>query len=62
MEEIKIFNSPQFGEIRTTGTSENPLFCLADLCSVLELRPNDVRQRLDDGGCFNPPHNRQSWS
>ena len=49
MEEIKIFNSPQFGEIRTTGTSENPLFCLADLCSVLELRPNDVRQRLDDG-------------
>jgi prophage antirepressor-like protein len=22
---------------------------LADLCSVLELRPNDVRQRLDDG-------------
>ena len=49
MEEIKIFNSPQFGEIRTTGTSNNPLFCLADLCSILELRPNDVRQRLDDG-------------
>lgn len=22
---------------------------MADLCSVLELRPNDVRQRLDDG-------------
>lgn len=47
MEEIKIFNSPQFGEIRTTGTSENPLFCLSDVCSVLGLRQGDVKQRLD---------------
>lgn len=49
MEEIKIFNSPQFGEIRTTGTSENPLFCLSDVCSVLGLRQGDVKQRLDKG-------------
>lgn len=48
-QDIQIFNNPDFGEIRTSGTSEEPLFCLADLCSVLELRPNDVRQRLDDG-------------
>lgn len=49
MEEIKIFNSPQFGEIRTTGTSENPLFCLSDVYSVLGLRQGDVKQRLDKG-------------
>ena len=49
MEEIKIFNSPQFGDIRTTGTSENPLFCLSDVCSVLGLRQGDVKQRLDKG-------------
>ncbi|MBO7234086.1 MAG: phage antirepressor KilAC domain-containing protein [Paludibacteraceae bacterium] len=47
--EVSIFRSTQFGQIRTTGTSEQPLFCLADLCKALELRPNDVRQRLSDG-------------
>lgn len=49
MEEIKIFNSPQFGEIRTTGTSEEPLFCLADLCKMLDLKQGHVRERLTDG-------------
>jgi len=46
---IQVFNSPQFGEIRTAGTSEEPLFCLSDVCSVLGLRQGDVKQRLDDG-------------
>lgn len=46
---IQVFNSPQFGEIRTAGTSEDPLFCLSDVCSVLGLRQGDVKQRLDDG-------------
>lgn len=27
--EVQIFNNPQFGQIRTAGTAENPLFCLA---------------------------------
>lgn len=49
MASIEIFKNESFGEVRVAGTSERPLFCLADLCSVLELRPNDVRQRLDDG-------------
>lgn len=48
MEEIKIFNSPQFGEIRTTGTSENPLFCLADLCKSVGIQNSrNVKARLD---------------
>ena len=49
MNEIQIFNSPQFGEIRTTGTSDEPLFCLADVCMALELQQGDVKRRLDDG-------------
>ncbi len=47
--EIKIFENERFGEIRTAGTSEEPLFCLMDVCRVLELRQGDVRQRLSDG-------------
>ena len=46
---IQVFNSPQFGEIRTAGTSEEPLFCLSDVCPVSGLRQGDVKQRPDDG-------------
>lgn len=49
-EQVKIFESPQFGQIRTAGTSEQPLFCLADICKVLELRTTDVKNRLKSGG------------
>lgn len=46
---IQLFNSPQFGDIRTAGTPDNPQFCLADVCKALDLRQGDVRQRLSDG-------------
>jgi prophage antirepressor-like protein len=46
MNEIKVFNNPTFGNIRTTGTPDNPLFCLADVAKVLELTPSKVVQRL----------------
>lgn len=49
MEEIRIFNSPQFGEVRTAGTSDNPIFCLSDLCRCLGLTAKIVNQRLDKG-------------
>lgn len=52
---IQVFNSPQFGEIRTAGTSEEPLFCLSDVCSVLGLRQGDVKQRLDKGVVLTQP-------
>lgn len=48
--QIVIFNNPQFGEIRTAGTANNPLFCLADLCRVLELRVDGVTPRLKKDG------------
>jgi len=48
---IQLFSNPVFGEIRTAGTSEKPLFCLADLCKVLGLsNPSDVKSRLNEKG------------
>lgn len=47
--QITIFNNPQFGDIRTAGTTDNPLFCLADVCKALDLQPSAVMRRLDDG-------------
>lgn len=46
MENVMIFESDKFGQIRTAGTSENPLFCLSDICRVLELKTTDVKNRL----------------
>lgn len=50
MNEIKIFQNEQFGQIRIVVNENNePLFCLADVCNVLGLRQGDVRQRLEEG-------------
>lgn len=35
MNEIKIFENAQFGQIRTTGTSDKPLFCAIDIARAL---------------------------
>lgn len=35
MNDIQIFNHPQFGSIRTTGTPDNPEFCAMDVCKAL---------------------------
>ena len=46
--QIQVFQSPQFGQVRTAGTSDNPLFCLADLCKAVGLsNPSSVKARLD---------------
>lgn len=47
--EIKIFKNERFGEIRTAGTSDEPLFCLTDVCKAIGIK--DVPRcasRLDD--------------
>lgn len=49
MSKIQIFENPQFGEVRTAGTPEEPLFCLADVCKALGLKSNHVMERLDKG-------------
>lgn len=46
---IKIFKNDVFGEVRVAGTSEEPLFCLADVCNAVELsNPSSVKTRLND--------------
>ncbi len=54
MNEIKIFNNPEFGQIRTTTDEQGePLFCLADVCGVLGLRVAAVAQRLKNDNLQN---------
>lgn len=47
MNELQLFNSPEFGDVRVVMQSaDEPLFCLADVCSTLGLNSAKVAQRL----------------
>ena len=47
--EIRIYNSEQFGMIRTAGTADDPLFCLTDVCNAIGIiNPRNVKNRLDE--------------
>lgn len=47
--ELKIFENEQFGQVRIAmNDSGEPMFCLADLCMVLDLTPSKVAQRLEE--------------
>lgn len=49
MNELQIFNSEEFGEVRTVVLNSEPMFCLADVCRALEMsNPTMVAQRLDE--------------
>jgi prophage antirepressor-like protein len=49
MEELQIFNSESFGEIRTITINNEPMFCLMDICKALEIKnPTVVASRLED--------------
>ena len=49
MNEVQIFKSEQFGEIRTAGTADNPMFCLADVCQAIGIaNARNVKNRLDE--------------
>ena len=51
MSEITIFKNEQFGEIRTAGTAESPMFCLSDVCRVLDLtNASETKKKLNQGG------------
>ena len=40
-----------FGEIRTTLINNQPYFCLADVCRILDIKnARDCRKRLKDKG------------
>lgn len=52
MNDIQIFNNPQFGEVRVAISENNePMFCLADVCKALELsNVSQVKVRLKECG------------
>lgn len=49
--ELQIFNSEEFGEIRTITKDNEPMFCLADVCRILEIKNvSDCKSRLRQKG------------
>lgn len=51
MNNIQIFNNPQFGQIRVAQTDNGePIFCLVDICSILDLQTSRVKSRLPEDG------------
>ena len=49
MNELQVFNSSEFGKIRTITKDDEPMFCLIDICKALEIRnATDVAKRLDE--------------
>ena len=50
MNGIQIFRNESFGEVRVTEANGEPMFCLADVCKMLDLgNPSQVKSRLSDG-------------
>lgn len=51
MNDLQIFKNDEFGEIRTVVKDGNPMFCLADVCRVLEIvNVSDCKARLAKDG------------
>lgn len=49
MAAIEIFKNESFGEVRVAGTSEEPLFCLVDVCRAIGIsNSRNVKDRLDN--------------
>lgn len=49
MNDLKVFENSEFGEIRTVTVNDEPMFCLTDICKALEMsNPTMVAQRLDE--------------
>ena len=46
--QLQIFESEEFGTVRILGDWENPLFCLPDVCRILDLRVDGVVARFKD--------------
>lgn len=48
---MEIFKNEKLGYIRVSGTSDEPLFCLADICKILDLdQVSRVKSQLDEDG------------
>ena len=48
---VQTFSHPLFGDIRVAGTFMEPLFCLVDVCSALDIKnPSRAKTALKPGG------------
>lgn len=51
MDNIKIFNSTDFGTVRTMDRDGEPYFCLSDICRCLNIKNvSDCKSRLKPDG------------
>ena len=51
MNELQIFNSEEFGEIRTVIIDNEPWFCMTDICKALEIsNASQAKTRLNADG------------
>ena len=51
MNELQIFNNPEFGSVRTITKDNEPMFCLADICKALEINnASQLKTRLKEDG------------
>lgn len=51
MNDLKIFNNDQFGQVRTAILNNEPYFMLSDVCRILEIKNhNDAKSRLNKNG------------
>lgn len=55
MNDIRIFNNDEFGRVRTAIINNNPMFCLSDVCKILEIKNvSDCKSRLKIDGAVMP--------
>lgn len=48
---IQIFNNPSFGEVRVAEVNGEPMFCLADVCKILDIKnTSQCKTRLNEKG------------
>ena len=45
---ITLFENSQFGNVRVARLNNEPIFCIAVLCNILDLTPSKVSQRLSE--------------
>lgn len=51
MNDLKIFENNEFGEVRTTVIDDEPYFSLNDVCRILKIKnPRDAKSRLNLDG------------
>lgn len=48
--DVEIFRNKKFGEVRVDKLNDEPMFCLSDVCKVLDLQVGATKNRLNEKG------------